>query len=126
MKDNALITLAHVVLPKEVLDNFEITDIESSETEINIRLDEKMNDELRQDFHFESKGFIPTVSITDFPIRDHKVILHFRRRKWIDTRTNKSFILPMDIAANGSRYSKEFAAFLKETYGQIPSDLPYA
>ena len=24
------------------------------------------------------------------------------------------------------RYSKEFGAFLKETYGDIPGDLPYA
>ena len=27
---------------------------------------------------------------------------------------------------SGTRYSKEFAAFLKETYGHIPDDLPYA
>ncbi|ELX66025.1 hypothetical protein HMPREF0662_02735, partial [Prevotella nigrescens F0103] len=25
--------------------------------------------------------------VTDFPIRDHKVILVLRRRRWIDTRT---------------------------------------
>lgn len=36
------------------------------------------------------------------------------------------FILPLKIAAEGTRYSKEFAAFLKETYGHIPGDLPYA
>ena len=63
---------------------------------------------------------------TDFPIRDHKVILLLRRRKWVDIRTGKSFILPLKIAAEGTRYSKEFAAFLKETYGHIPGDLPYA
>ena len=62
----------------------------------------------------------------DFPIRDHKVILLLRRRKWVDIRTGKSFILPLKIAAEGTRYSKEFAAFLKETYGHIPGDLPYA
>ena len=48
------------------------------------------------------------------------------RRKWVDIRTGKSFILPLKIAAEGTRYSKEFAAFLKETYGHIPGDLPYA
>jgi hypothetical protein len=30
------------------------------------------------------------------------------------------------VTEKGTRYSKEFAAFLKETYGDIPSDLPYA
>ena len=78
--------------------------------------------------NFESKGFIDAVEVTDFPIRDHKVILVLRRRRWLDTRTGKSFSLPLkiDITASGTRYSKEFGAFLKATYGDIPSDLPYA
>ena len=119
MTEAALISLAQIVLPSEVLSSFDITKVESTDTEINIHLDEKMYDTLRNDVHFESKGFIPAVSITDFPIRDHKVILLLRRRKWVDIRTGKSFILPLKIAAEGTRYSKEFAAFLKETYGII-------
>ena len=58
MKDSTLLTLAQVVLPSEVLDNFEIINLESSETEIHIHLDEKMYDALRSDVHFESKGFM--------------------------------------------------------------------
>ena len=125
MTDPTLLSLAQIVLPCEVLESFDIVKVESNETEIHIHLDEKLYETLRKDVHFESKGFIPAVSITDFPIRDHKVILLFRRRKWIDTRTGKSFILPLKIAAEGTRYSQEFASFLKETYGHIPSDLPY-
>ena len=128
MKDSTLLTLAQVVLPNEVLDNFEIINLESSETEIHIHLDEKMSLELSQDIHYESKGFLPATSVTDFPIRDHKVILVIRRRRWTDVRTGKSFSIPIDleVTAKGTRYSKEFAAFLKETYGDIPRDLPYA
>ena len=124
--------LARLVLPKEVLEHFIITDIECVDTkkydepEMHIHLDEKMNSELQNDGHFESKGFIVPVEVTDFPIRDHKVVLVLRRRRWLDTRTGKSFILPLKITADGTRYSKEFAAFLKETYGDIPGDLPYA
>lgn len=125
MTDPTLLSLAQIVLPCEVLESFDIVKVESNETEIHIHLDEKLYETLRKDVHFESKGFIPAVSITDFPIRDHKVILLFRRRKWIDTRTGKSFILPLKIAAEGTRYSQEFASFLKETYGHIPGDLPY-
>ena len=68
------------------------------------------------------------VNVTDFPIRDHKVILKIRRRRWKDLRTGKSFSIPidLDIVAKGTRYSKEFGAFLKETYGDVPGDLPYA
>lgn len=68
------------------------------------------------------------VSVTDFPIRGHKVILRIRRRRWTDIRTGKSFSIPiaLDVVAKGTRYSKEFGAFLKETYGDVPGDLPYA
>jgi hypothetical protein len=106
--------LAKLVLPLEVLDHFAIVEIERTETEIHIYLDELMKEELQSDLHFESKGFIAPVTITDFPIRDHKVLLILRRRRWLDIRTGKSFILPLNIAAEGTRYSKEFAAFLKE------------
>ena len=39
------------------------------------------------------------VSVTDFPIRDHKVILKIRRRRWTDTRTGKSFSIPIDLTS---------------------------
>ena len=72
-----------------------------------------MNPELIKDVHFESKGFMEAVSVADFPIRDHKVILKIRRRRWTDLRTGKSFSIPiaLDIVAKGTRYSKEFGVF---------------
>jgi len=109
-----------------LLESFEITKIDAKESEIHFYLDERMNEDLRKNPNIESKGFTEVSSITDFPIRDHKVILKLRRRRWLDVRTGKSFQLPLKVAADGTRYSKEFAAFLKETYGHIPSDLPYA
>ncbi len=110
-----------------MLGYFSIVKIDQGSTLFRIHLDEKMEKELSSDTHFESKGFMDAVEVTDFPIRDHKVVLVLRRRRWFDTRTGKSFSLPLriDITASGTRYSKEFGAFLKETYGDIPRDLPY-
>ena len=128
MENDYLNILAGIVLPSQILEYFSIVGIEQNSTEIHISLDEKMNPELSNDVHFESKGFMEAVNVTDFPIRDHKVILKIRRRRWTDTRTGKSFSIPidLDIVAKGTRYSKEFGAFLKETYGDVPRDLPYA
>ena len=128
MENDYLNMLASIVLPAQILDYFSIVGISQTSTEIHISLDERMNPELSEDVHFESKGFMEAVSVTDFPIRDHKVILNIRRRRWTDTRTGKSFSIPidLDIVAKGTRYSKEFGAFLKETYGDVPRDLPYA
>ena len=128
MENDYLQALAQVVLPTEILDYFSITGIAQTTTEIHISLDERKNKALSNDAHFESKGFMEVANVTDFPIRDHKVILKIRRRRWKDLRTGKSFSIPIDpdIVAKGTRYSKEFGAFLKETYGDVPSDLPYA
>ena len=46
MTEAALISLAQIVLPSEVLSSFDITKVESTDTEINIHLDEKMYDTL--------------------------------------------------------------------------------
>ena len=115
MENDYLQMLAQIVLPSQILDYFTIAGVEQTATEIHIRLDEKMNPELNYDAHFESKGFMDAVNVTDFPIRDHKVILRIRRRRWTDTRTGKSFSIPidLDVVAKGTRYSKEFGAFLK-------------
>ena len=120
--------LVRIVLPAQLLDYFTVSGVEQTSTEIHISLDEKMSPSLSADVHFESKGFMEAVNVTDFPIRAHKVILRIRRRRWVDNRTGKSFSIPIDLdmVAKGTRYSKEFGAFLKETYGDIPRDLPYA
>ena len=108
MEEKYLYQLAEFVLPSDVLHYFSIVKIESDTSLLRIYLDEKMEKELSDDLHFESKGFMEAVEVTDFPIRDHKVILVLRRRRWIDIRTGKSFSLPLqiDITASGTRYSK--------------------
>lgn len=113
MENVFLKAIASVVLPTQILDYFTIVGVEQTKTEIHISLDERMNKELSDDLHFESKGFMEPVNVTDFPIRDHKVILRIRRRRWTDTRTGKSFSIPidLDVVANGTRYSKEFGDF---------------
>jgi len=75
---NMLEQLAYLVLPKEILDNFDIVKIETDESDIDsmsmtIHLDERMNAYLQKSEDYESKGFMDAVRITDFPIRDHKV-----------------------------------------------------
>lgn len=75
METNQLEVLAHIVLPSEILNYFSVVGVKQTSTEIHIHLDELMNPALSDDVHFESKGFMETVSVTDFPIRDHKVLL---------------------------------------------------
>ena len=85
------------------------------------------NDEVRKENpKIESKGFCDAVTVRDFPIRDKGVDLIVRRRKWYDRQTNRYFSDSYDLKAEGTRYSKEFAAFLKGVSGDDPYDLPFA
>ena len=94
MKNDYLNMLASLVLPAQILDYFLISGVEQTSQEIHISLDEKMNPKLSNDVHFESKGFMEAVNVTDFPIRDHKVILKIRRRRWRTYAQGKALVFP--------------------------------
>ncbi len=131
MESKILEQFVRMVLPSDILNHFTIVKIETDERDIDamsitIHLDERINEGYQLSDQYESLGFMDAVSVTDFPIRDHKVILKIRRRRWKDKQTGKSFVEKISVTEKGTRYSKGFAAFLKETYGDIPSDLPYA
>ncbi|WP_315388091.1 hypothetical protein [Hoylesella shahii] len=114
------------MLPSQILDYFDVVKVEEGATQIEISLDETYPESYKTDENIESKGFMEPTTITDFPIRDHKLLLHVRRRRWLNRKDGVSFCRPLNLVAEGTCYSKEFAAFLKDTYGEFPSDLPYA
>lgn len=69
---------------------------------------------------YRPNGFYEASRVRDFPLRDKKVTLLIRRRRWLDEATGKSVGNRYDLTADGTRHSVEFAAFLKECFGQIP------
>lgn len=127
MDTQGLLLLAQVVLPADILTRFTISHVDSKENDICIYLDERMDEDLLANVHIESKGFTDPVTVRDFPIRDKGVDLIVRRRRWYNKSTGKSFSIPHEsLKAEGVRYSKEFADFLKEVYGDDSYDLPFA
>lgn len=67
-----------------------------------------------------SKGFLPEITIQDFPIRDKRVFLHIKRRRWLNTTTGKVKQRNWDQVAQGTRMTQEFADFLKEIHRYEP------
>lgn len=127
-KDTSQIKLyEHILsffLPEGILDFFEIVwteaqslDILESKKDIlytgtlHMYLDEHDNhtDEMQD---LRPNGFTEETVLSDFPVRDRKLTLHFRRRRWL-TPDGKSVILNMyPLVANATRYSTEYAAIL--------------
>ena len=59
-----------------------------------------------------------------FPIRDRKVVLHVRRRRWLDKNGTSIILEHDDLVAEGTSYSNEFAGVLKKIFGYLPDTGP--
>ena len=105
-------------LPKDLLLFFECTEIVQEKEHLHIYLDESfIPPPEHEDKNLESKGFRKAIEIEDFPIRENKVTLHVRRRKWRYKATGRLYTRDLMTKADGTSYTKEFADFLKEATG---------
>lgn len=62
---------------------------------------------------YRPNGFYESSKVQDFPLRDKKMTLLIKRRRWIDETTGKSVGNNYELTAEGTRHSMEFATFLK-------------
>ena len=113
--------------PKDIVDNFDLISVESTDERVDVYLDEKDNlpsgyssDDLRKN------GFTEATELRDFPIMGKPTTLHLRRRRWKRVCDNSNVVTDWHLAAEGTRHSRAFAAFLKEILGFIPDYGPLA
>lgn len=112
-------TILPYLLPREILEYFDLKEIsEIDSNQLQLHLDEKkISPPDHPTKELISNGFDEPVRIQDFPLRNKAVFFIVRRRKWKDKSTGKIYSRTWDLTANGTSYSKEFAAFLKELFG---------
>lgn len=130
-KTSPLELLASFVLPESILDWFEVVKADEKgvnpcekdkyQSELHLYLDERDNRSV-SDVLLTPNGFTEPTVVEDFPVRDRKFVLHIRRRRWKDEQGRNIILGTYPLAAEGTRISPEFAAFLKETNGYSPSD----
>jgi transposase len=112
--------LLKYVLPQETVEYFELAEIKQAGEELHLHPDEKpVPPPEYSHIELSGNGFYASSTIKDFPLRDRKVLLEVRRRRWIDA-CGKSYSRDWDLVAQGTRYSKELASFLKEKLGYTP------
>lgn len=111
------LALVRFLLPDGILDYFELSKTVEGLTGLHIYLEEKnLPPSEYQDQKLESKGFLPEVYIQDFPIRNQKVTLCIKRRRWEVRDTGEIVSRDWNIVQQGTRMTKEFADFLKDLY----------
>jgi hypothetical protein len=111
----SFLPIIQFLLPEFILENFELTCIDRQDGVFHVHIDEKNADENDPERkNLLSKGFFPTITVQDFPIRGHKVFLHIKRRRWLNTKTGKVIYRDWTEVGKGTRMTSEFAAFLKD------------
>lgn len=109
--------LVRFLLPEGILDYFELSKVVETRTGLHIYLDEKnLPPSEYNDQKLESKGFLPEIAVQDFPIRDQRVTLCIKRRRWEVKETGEVVCRDWNVVQPGTRMTKEFAAFLKGLY----------
>lgn len=129
-------SLASIILPEGILDLFEVIQVEEEhtgkpdETGTEVRIIHIYLDELDlrdQEWHdLSPNGFTESRSINDFPVRDRKVVLHVRRRRWLAEDGTSVILKHENLTCPGTSYSKEFADALKKIFGYIPDTGPFS
>ena len=119
------LSLLSLFLPEGLLTYFDVVGFDKKPIKdplyvnrLIIYLEEKKEiPEAYKNHHYKASGFMEPRVIDDYPIRDNLVSLSLKRRRWdvlVDEKWIKVSRSWEDFIAQGTRLSKEFAAFLKE------------
>lgn len=66
---------------------------------------------------YESKGFVESNLIQDFPIRGKGTFLRLKKRRWRHKQTHKIIKRDFSFMADGSKFTQELSDFLKGASG---------
>lgn len=109
------LALVELFVPEFILKHFKLNEVVKEQEILHLQLEEiNTPPEHFSSERIQSKGFFPTVTIQDFPIRGHKVYMHIKRRRWLRVSTGEVIYRDWTVVAPGTRMTNEFAAFLKE------------
>lgn len=107
--------LLKLLLPEFLVEHFDITKAEQQDAELHIFFEEKNS--IPQEFSdrlLESKGFLPAITIDDYPLRGKIVKLHVKRRRWTDKSSGEILQRDWQVVCKGTRMTQDFAGFLKK------------
>ena len=112
------------MFPSEVMDYFLISEFQtlcSTETKTEYWLiDFEEKNELPEGYsalEYESKGFMESKLIQDFPLRGKAVFLRIKKRRWRHKQTGSVIKRDFSFVADGSKFTQELSDFLKDAGG---------
>lgn len=121
MEETIDIKLLHKLFPSELMEYFDIVNfqlVKSNDTTKEywlIDFDEKNILPLGYTLaEYESKGFMESKRIQDFPLRGKTVFLRIRKRRWRHIKTGAIIKRDFTFISEGAKFTKELSDFLKD------------
>ncbi len=116
--------LLHQFFPSELMDYFTVTNFQTL-CSVSIKEEYWLIDfEEKNDIpnghsasEYESKGFMESKLIQDFPLRGKAVYLRIKKRRWRHKQTGAIIKRDFSFIADGSKFTSELSDFLKDAGG---------
>jgi len=126
MEDFTVIqSLLSVLFGEEISNNFVVKEVQELTDYIEIRLEEleelypKALSEVEE---IVLDGFCNPLELHSFPMKGKAVYLKLYRRRWKTKGTKKHYSNSYNLTEKGVKATIEFSSFLKDTFGQTPSE----
>lgn len=108
------IDLLKVLLSELLITHFDIIKYQTIQNTLHLYFEE--NKAIPEEFSKDiviAHGFHKEIIVEDFPLRGKTVLLHIKRRRWLNKTTQKVVYRNWNLVAQGNRMTIEFAVFLK-------------
>jgi hypothetical protein len=103
-----------LIVPKDILEDFEITDISENQESITIHLVETSGFKSDLSIDLVQNGFMNAKEIQGFPLHGKSCFYRLIRRRWKEKGSTKDYYNSYNYTVEGSKTTEEFGAFLKE------------
>jgi hypothetical protein len=117
--------LLGLIAPEEITKNFTLVKIFEAKGTITLVFEEK-TDRIPEELMGKEvvlDGFLNTLELQSFPLKDKTVYFAIKRRRWKEkSGEGKSFSNAYDLHDKGMKTTREFGAFLKEELGLQPGE----
>ena len=96
--------LLKLLLPEYLIEYFEILKFEEENNILHLYFEEKNT--LPKEFSslvVQSKGFLPEITVDDFPLRGKSVKMHIKRRRWGEVKSGDIIQRDWNLIAKRTR-----------------------
>ena len=121
-ENNLLYGVVSLILPENILDQFDIVKLEDEDIarndgtfqpfkhNVHIYLDEQDNRTAEQCVSLKANGFTEYTSVKDYPVRNRLLTLHIRRRRYLDVEDKSVILSEYPLKADGTSTSATYAS----------------